>query len=53
MTVLLCEEQSFLLHRQAGVDLAQNRQILTAVAQDTALQWYAGRPLHNTGHCES
>ena len=35
VTVLLCEEQSFLLHRQAGVDLAQNRQILTAVAQDT------------------
>ena len=35
MTVLLCEEQGFLLHRQASVDLAQNRQILTAVAQDT------------------
>ena len=35
MTVLLCEEQGFLLHRQASVDLTQNRQILTAVAQDT------------------
>lgn len=36
MSVLLCKEQCFLLHRQAGVDLAENRQVLTAVTEDTA-----------------
>ena len=37
MSVLLCKEQCFLLHRQAGVDLAENRQVLTAVTEDAPL----------------
>ena len=34
MAVLFGKEQGFLLHRQAGVDLAENRQILPSVAED-------------------
>ena len=37
MAVLFSEEQGFLLHRQAGVDLAENRQILAAIAEDAPL----------------
>ena len=37
MSVLLCKEQCFLLHRQSGVDLAENRQVLTAVTEDAPL----------------
>lgn len=35
VTVLLCEEQGFLLHRQTGIHLAQNREVFATVAQDT------------------
>ena len=35
MTVLLCEEQGFLLHRQTRIHLAENREIFATVAQDT------------------
>ena len=37
MAVLLCKEQCFLLRRQSGVDLAENRQVLTAVTEDAPL----------------
>lgn len=37
VAVLFSEEQGFLLHRQAGVDLAENRQILAAIAEDAPL----------------
>ena len=37
VSVLLCKEQCFLLHRQSGVDLAENRQVLTAVTEDAPL----------------
>ncbi len=53
VTVLLCEEQGFLLHRQTGVDLAENRAVLAAVAEDAAPRWCAARPSHSTGHCGS
>ena len=35
MTVLLCEEQGFLLHRQTRIHLAENREVFATVAQDT------------------
>ena len=37
MTVLLRKEQGFLLHRQTGVDLAEDRAVLAAVEEDAAL----------------
>ena len=37
MTVLLGKEQGFLLHRQTGVDLAEDRAVLAAVEEDAAL----------------
>ena len=37
MAVLFSKEQGFLLHRQAGIDLAENRQILAAIAEDAPL----------------
>ena len=37
IAVLFSEEQGFLLHRQASVDLAENRQVFAAVAEDAAL----------------
>lgn len=37
VAVLLSKEQGFLLHRQAGVDLAENRQILAAIAENAPL----------------
>ena len=37
VAVLFSEEQGFLLHRQAGIDLAENRQILAAVTEDAPL----------------
>ena len=35
VTVLLCEEQGFLLHRQTRIHLAENREVFATVAQDT------------------
>ena len=37
MTVLLRKEQGLLLHRQTGVDLAEDRAVLAAVEEDAAL----------------
>ena len=37
VAVLFSKEQGFLLHRQAGIDLAENRQVLAAVAEDAPL----------------
>ena len=37
VTVLLGKEQGFLLHRQTGVDLAEDRAVLAAVEEDAAL----------------
>ena len=37
VTVLLRKEQGFLLHRQTGVDLAEDRAVLAAVEEDAAL----------------
>ena len=37
VTVLLRKEQGFLLHRQTGVDLAEDRAVLAAVKEDAAL----------------
>ena len=34
VTVLLCEEQGFLLHRQTRIHLAENREVFATVAQD-------------------
>ena len=37
VTVLLRKEQGLLLHRQTGVDLAENRAVLAAIKEDAAL----------------
>ena len=37
VTVLFSKEQGFLLHRQAGVDLTENRQVFAAVTEDAPL----------------
>ena len=48
VTVLLRKEQGFLLHRQTGVDLAEDRAVLTAVEEDAALdRWIL--LLHSAG----